>query len=390
MKLPKVFLGVLLPLVVFAIPLALGNRLSQPVALVLLLPLLFWSRAGLRLVGPFLLVVLCVSAVQAYLSREGYSLYQFLRSGIPFAFLCIILAGYWHAQRKIESQLGRISDGPASVIDKVILFFAVGQLLQVMLHFSGVALANAATIGQGGERILLFPTTGSILLFFYACCMRKYLVILVMAGVLVATGSKAVLALMAAMVVLSMIYIKAPRRLVGFAIAGLGSIAMVFSLNPLALDRTSRFLVEDRVEDVTRAYEISHAQHVFFRDVGTTIFGNGLAAPLTPGVPTPDDRWFENSRYDIENAYWALLAKLGIFGCAFLAFLFLRLPRDITTVALLGILVVFGLKTSYQFFTTFDGSILLMCSILVRYRLALDVPLGSIGTSGRKVSKGMV
>jgi len=101
----------------------------------------------------------------------------------------------------------------------------------------------------------------------------------------------------------------------------------------------------------------------------TVLTGNGLAAPLTPGVPTHDERWFENSKFDIENAYWALIAKLGIVGVTLLAILFLKLPKDIFTIAGIFILIVFGFKTSYQFFTTFDGSFLLVATMLIRFIL---------------------
>jgi hypothetical protein len=93
--------------------------------------------------------------------------------------------------------------------------------------------------------------------------------------------------------------------------------------------------------------------------------GNGLAKQLTPGVPTNDERWFENSKFDIENGYWGVLAKLGVVGVALFGLLFSTLPRNPVSLAVGAILLIFSFKTSYQFFTTFDGSYLLVWSIFI-------------------------
>ncbi|MFN3355601.1 MAG: hypothetical protein ACK418_06270, partial [Pseudomonas sp.] len=117
--------------------------------------------------------------------------------------------------------------------------------------------------------------------------------------------------------------------------------------------------------DVTRAFEIAHARESFLDSPATVFLGNGLAKQLTPGVPTNDERWFENSKFDIENGYWGVTAKLGVVGVVLFGLLFSALPRTPVSLAVVAILLIFSFKTSYQFFTTFDGSYLLVWSMII-------------------------
>lgn len=131
------------------------------------------------------------------------------------------------------------------------------------------------------------------------------------------------------------------------------------------MSRFATYLFEEKGEDVTRAFEIAHAKESFLENPATVFLGNGLAKQLTPGVPTNDERWFENSKFDIENGYWGVIAKLGVIGVALFCLLFSTLPRNPVSLAVVAILLIFSFKTSYQFFTTFDGSYLLVWSMFI-------------------------
>jgi len=212
---------------------------------------------------------------------------------------------------------------------------------------------------------MLFPTSSAVLLFFYACCQRRVGLMLILAVTLLAAGSKTILAAMAVMILLSAITQRKLKSLAVLvvAIGALGT--LTFYASPLAVSRFATYLFEEKGEDVTRAFEIAHAKESFLDNPATVFLGNGLAKQLTPGVPTNDERWFENSKFDIENGYWGVTAKLGVLGVALFCLLFSGLPRSPVSLAVVAILLIFSFKTSYQFFTTFDGSYLLVWSMFI-------------------------
>lgn len=367
MMLSQARLTLYLPLTFFALPLALSNNLSQPLALLLLLPFVVYGLRGLTRALPLLALVVASSVLQVLVSSGAkISLYQFLRSGIPFLYFVLLLAGYSHVLANVEKIARAHSRNYRRILERAIYIFALGQLLQVSLYGVGIDLTNAASKSSDEVgRIMLFPTSSAVLLFFYACCQRKIGLMLILAVTLLAAGSKTILAAMAVMILLSAITQRKLKSLAVLvvAIGALGT--LTFYASPLAVSRFATYLFEEKGEDVTRAFEIAHAKESFLDNPATVFLGNGLAKQLTPGVPTNDERWFENSKFDIENGYWGVTAKLGVIGVALFGLLFSGLPRNPVSLAVVAILLIFSFKTSYQFFTTFDGSYLLVWSMFI-------------------------
>jgi hypothetical protein len=367
MMLSQARLTLYLPLTFFAVPLALSNNLSQPLALLLLLPFVVYGLRGFTRALPLLALVVASSVLQVLVSSGAkISLYQFLRSGIPFFYFVLLLAGYGYVLANVEKIARAHSPHYRRILERVIYLFALGQLLQVSLYGVGIDLTNAASKSSDEVgRIMLFPTSSAVLLFFYACCQRKIGLMLILAVTLLAAGSKTILAAMAVMILLSAITQRKLKSLAVLvvAIGALGT--LTFYASPLAVSRFATYLFEEKGEDVTRAFEIAHAKQSFLDNPATVFLGNGLAKQLTPGVPTNDERWFENSKFDIENGYWGVTAKLGVLGVALFGLLFSGLPRNPVSLAVVAILLIFSFKTSYQFFTTFDGSYLLVWSMFI-------------------------
>ncbi|WP_431702944.1 O-antigen ligase family protein [Pseudomonas sp. BR20] len=367
MMLSQARLTLYLPLTFFALPLALSNNLSQPLAMLLLVPFVVYAARGFTRALPLLALVVASSVLQVLLSSGAkISLYQFLRSGIPFFYFVLLLAGYSYVLANVEKIALAHSVNYRRILERIIYIFALGQLLQVSLYGVGIDLTNAASKSSDEVgRIMLFPTSSAVLLFFYACCHRRIGLMLILAVTLLAAGSKTILAAMAVMILLSAITQRKLKSLAVLvvAIAALGT--LTFYASPLAVSRFATYLFEEKGEDVTRAFEIAHAKESFLDNPATVFLGNGLAKQLTPGVPTNDERWFENSKFDIENGYWGVTAKLGVVGVALFCLLFSRLPRNPVSLAVVAILLIFSFKTSYQFFTTFDGSYLLVWSMFI-------------------------
>ncbi|WDU64620.1 hypothetical protein LRS56_09200 [Pseudomonas poae] len=367
MMLSQARLTLYLPLTFFALPLALSNNLSQPLALLLLLPFVVYAARGFTRAVPLLALVVASSVLQVLVSSGAkISLYQFLRSGIPFFYFVLLLAGYSYMLANVEKIARAHSPNYRRILDRVIYIFALGQLLQVSLYGVGIDLTNAASKSSDEVgRIMLFPTSSVVLLFFYACCQRKIGLMLILAVTLLAAGSKTILAAMAVMILLSAITQRKLKSLAVLVVAMGALSTLTFYASPLAVSRFATYLFEEKGEDVTRAFEIAHAKESFLENPATVFLGNGLAKQLTPGVPTNDERWFENSKFDIENGYWGVIAKLGVVGVALFGLLFSSLPRNPVSLAVIAILLIFSFKTSYQFFTTFDGSYLLVWSMFI-------------------------
>ncbi|EWS66205.1 hypothetical protein Y695_00527 [Hydrogenophaga sp. T4] len=367
MKISKSAMRVSLPIVFFGIPFGLGNNLAQPIAMLLLLPLVWDARRHIVSTLPFTMMIIIVSTYQAMVSEDGHSIYQALRSGIPFAYFYILLAGYKDVQESITNRLRKISEEKSRFLDQIVMGFSIGQFAQVVFFRLGINLANAAS--SSSERVLLFPTTSTLLIFFYACCRRNIALMILTGLVVMASGSKAALVGMLTMSCISLLNMSNFRKLATYSLMITGLAGTLLISSPLALERLTDFVLEDQGSDITREYEIAHAKESFLSGPDTLLFGKGLAAPLTPGVPTTDERWFDNSKYDIENGYWSLVSKLGIVGIVWFGMFFRSLPHNLVSLAVISILCLFALKTSYQFFTTFDGSYLLIWSITINYLL---------------------
>jgi len=365
------------PLVFFAAPMGMGSYISQPLAGVILLPWLFVARRKLLFPLLFLALIAAVSAHQALSSAEReFSIFQFVRAGAPFFFGCAILAGYNDIYVFFGKHVDRLRANSIDLFDKVMLFFAAGQLIQITGSFLGVNIANAMfgsadSSGAGGiGRISLFPHAAAQLIFFYACLQQRLLLMAISAFVLLASGSKAVIITVIGLFALA----STQRRDLKAALLNLCAIALlagvIFYANPTAIERLSSFVSENQMEDATREWETYYAKDAFFSGADTVIFGNGLAKPLTPGIASVDPRWSENSKYDIENGYWGLLATVGVLGTTLYLCMFLALPTNTTFMAILLIEVVTAFASRGLFFTRFEAPYLFAWSIVINYLLA--------------------
>lgn len=363
---PAVY-ATLVPLLLFALPMGAGNSISQPLALIALLPLLLFFRRKSVLGIAFIMYFVCVTIVQGYIvySPEN-SAYQAVRSGLTLAIFSLIISDYKEISQACIHYFKAAETRSGDIVEKIILVYLGGQLLQVTLFQLGIHIANASSFSAEG-RVLLFPASSTIIIFFYGCYRRKMLVSFLSALILLASGSKAVILSMAAVALIALLKQMRIRAFISYTAAVIAIIVAAFQFSPTSVKRMEDFLINDRGVDYTRDYEIYHAKSSWMRDGFTILMGNGFARSLSPGIPTTDPRWAENSKYDVENAYWGMLSKLGLVGVILFLALLMKLPKDLLSAATLSVWAIMGFKTSYQFLTTFDGCFLLLTSFSVRY-----------------------
>ncbi|NML75004.1 hypothetical protein HHL25_12800 [Rhizobium sp. S-51] len=355
---------VALPLLVFAVPMGIGNSVTQPLSLLALLPYVFLARSGLLLTGPFLLLVVLWSAVQVSITGEPYSYFQLFRQGMPFSFLCVLLAGYGPMSRTIAGILARHRSTRrlSSPVDVLVYIFAVSQALQVLLFRVGIEVANIASFSEDGSRVLLYPTTSALLIFFYAAVTQRYGLLLIVGLTLLESGAKSILLIMGMLFVIAL-FVRFSVRNTVFGILSAAVLGLVISVgSPVAFERLQTFWSDGGSVDETRAEEIRYAQKTVLADAGTLLLGRGLMLPVGPGIPSSDPRWQEYSRFDVENGYWSMLAKVGLVGAAWFIVILSRMGFSLATGAVLLIWSVFSFKNGYQFFATFDGCYLVVWS----------------------------
>eukprot|EP01035_Chromulina_nebulosa_P019690 gene19690-25610_t len=369
-------------LVFFALPLGLGNAVAQPIAMILLLPFLLRARAGWM---PGILIAVGVATVSLIRASSdaglAHSPWQFVRSGVPFIYLIILLTGYRSIRDRLAKMMRAHPVAWSSTLNWAIYLFAIGQALQVTFFSLGIKLANAALSSEDTGRVFLVQVTSTLLLLLYACRVGKKTLAFLFAFVLLATGSKTVILSMTIMVIIgvakrSSARVIASNILVITTLAALATIA-----NPVAAQRLQDFLGGNNIVDLTREWEIYHAKKTFNSSVGAQLFGVGLGVPLTPGVATKDPRWYENSRYDIENGYWAILAKIGIFGSSLILLMFASLPKNIVTFGLLMIEIIWNLSSGSLFFATFDGPYLVAWAVIIDILLILARSRQTVGAN---------
>jgi len=364
----KAYIKLTLPLWVAALPLGLSNSLSQPLSAILLLPLIAVAFALKRskIATLLLLLAITVTAIRITASAaHEYSIYQMVRSGLPFLYICIVLGSYKQLQTYISTKFSTL-DPDGSRTEKLAYIYVTLQTIQVVALYLDIPIANVASKSDGDSfRLMLYPMTSIVLLFYYGWRQQMWILTGMAALIIFSTGSKTYLAAMLILIPIATASRLSSWRLLTSTLGILTLCGIVYYTNPLSITRLASYITEERGADITREYEISHAKSTFQQDALTMLAGNGLAHPLTPGVPTSDERWFENSKYDIENAYWSILAKLGILGSTLTSMMLVRTIKNKTMIATGIILLIFGLKTSYQFFTTFDGTLLLLWSILI-------------------------
>lgn len=383
----------LVPLLSVSLPVKLPNSVAQPLTIVLLLPFLlsiftisikrrlFW----LLLVGTILTSLYQVVANQNYES----SAYQAVRAAAPFFVICIIISAYRDILSRVANSLNISAGGGYEIIHRCIFLFSLFCAIQSASFLAGFSLANVLSMSEN-NRVMIFQTSSCVLLLYYAISMRKYLVLSLLSIVVVATGSKAIFASAVAVAAVALVASFSLGIFVRLVVASVIFGGALFYVNPVVVERMLIFIENDDGEafqDDTRAYEIEHAQKTLNRSPVNWLFGMGFAAQLTPGVPTLDPSWAENSKYDIENAYWGVFAKLGIvFSVIFLANALLNVPATVPILVVICVQAIMSLKTSYQIFCYMDGVCILLWSIAMHFALLNRKPTRRPVSMGRSIS----
>jgi len=148
----------------------------------------------------------------------------------------------------------------------------------------------------------------------------------------------------------------------------------------LILERTKSFLTTENLGDAERERQVNEAKKVFYASSFNQLFGAGLASPITGGVTSSDPRWSQNSKYDIENGYWAALIKLGIIFTALSLYVFIRsIPINDISVVMITIYAIYFFGSSYQLFAYMDGVFLAIWSLIL-------VSFSNSGNFGMRIS----
>ncbi|MDB5058417.1 MAG: hypothetical protein JWO59_1889, partial [Chloroflexi bacterium] len=259
-------------LIVFGIPMGLGNNSAQPLALALMLPYLFYAMRALPLIlvmAVWLIIVTASSGMQS--DSDTASLYQALRSGIPFGCLLAILIGYRQLSGGVSRRLNRLPIATKTLGDVVIYCFLIGQCLQIALFTAHIPLANSSLASVLTSRVFLFPISCTILIFFYACYNRRAAIAALSAAVILATGSKGMLICLIALAGLAM-FNRFSLRSLGIYLATTGMlVALALYGSPVAAGRLSSFLTDERRIDGTRSYEIAHANSAWTTNGWTVV-----------------------------------------------------------------------------------------------------------------------
>lgn len=358
------------PVIILSLPLSLGNAIMHPLAAIMLLPYIFVVRQKLIMPLSFLLYVLLISLVRG-VEKDEWSIFQAFRSAIPFFYCVALFAGRQEIARFFMS-IPKLSMRRAVIF--TVYCFSVAQFVQVVAFYAGINLANSSLVSEDteGGRVFVFGFASTLIIFFYACISGKSLLIFMTLVTLLATGSKSVL-----LTIVSLYILYTISRLRYIALIRSATVAILFStiaiiVNPRAIERLGDFFIYEQKEDVVRGEEIAYARAAFFRDTGTVAFGNGVAIPITPGVQTLDPRWAENSKYDIENGYWSLLAKIGVIGFSAFCYILLKTYRSIVFIALIVIEILLSFGSSVLFFAGFEGPLLIVWCFFIDYLVSLQ------------------
>lgn len=233
---------------------------------------------------------------------------------------------------------------------KLVALFSIGLFLQVVLIKLGLNFANfTLSNSSGGElptRVFVFPLSASIIVFYYLLINRQYILMLAVGSVLFFSGSKSVLTCILLICISYLKFLKGRLSLakVLFFISSLLVVSLLVAANPVSSVRLLEFKNDSKYVDHVRELQISQTKNTVFKHEEKLLFGSGFIAPIKPTVDTNDKRWFENSRFDVENGYWMLVAKVGFLGAAYFLWLVshVRLPLFGVPTLLVGLIMSIG------------------------------------------------
>lgn len=355
----------LAPFVIFSIPMGIRNNAILALGGLSCIAFLIVAIKGKPLQISSILIYFVTTSIFKAIGSHEMSWFQMLRTGIPFFCLVTLLLGFEKVVTYIRKKLPQTTRQGRKMINFIITLLVFGQALQVFLFLLNIPLANVMFgntnegAALGASRIFLFPLLAGLLIYFNLLIGNKIFYIAMMVFSLFMTGSKAVLATMMVLAGLVVLKKKNFKTAFKYFIAMLVVGASALLVNPLAVERLASFITVEKGQDITRQAEILHAEKAFTASAYTIVFGNGFLVPITPGVSTNDPRWFENSKFDIENAYWMLLAKVGLFGTFLFCMLFFNLPKNIFTAAAILIMAISSFGGGSPFFG-FDGCYLIL------------------------------
>lgn len=136
----------ILPLLVMSMPAGFPNALSQPVAILLCLPAIFFggmTTRALIIVISFTVLVFFNSMLQAAIqTNKEYSAYQALRSMVPFILLIILVLNYKSRLYKLKMVLSSHGGSALIIAEKAIGIYATLCALQTVLFFVGDKLGE--------------------------------------------------------------------------------------------------------------------------------------------------------------------------------------------------------------------------------------------------------
>lgn len=353
-----------------SLPLGAPNSITQSLALLLLAPIAFIATKSAIKKPIFITILigtLLVSLFQVALNpNKEYSVYQAIRSALPFYLLCAIVVSYKKILARIIAFEDRTPGSVQKLFDRAVRVFATLSFIQTTTFFLGFSLANALSQSEN-DRVMIFQTTSIVLVFFYSIIRRNFINIFLTSIVIIGTGSKAIF--VATLLLTFFAAYSRPKFSMLLKIVG-GTLILggtLFYFNPLVIERLAEFAINsdgEKFKDATREYEIEQAKETLLENPATTVLGAGFAMQVSHGVPSLDPAWEENSKYDIENGYWGALVKLGFFFTMLFALSIAKgLPRDEFLMAILLVQSVMFMKTSYQLFAYMDGVCMLLWSI---------------------------
>lgn len=373
----------LLPLVAMAMPIGMSNGISQPLAIILCIPAVL--RGGLTIsslvtVCVFLALLILNSVFQVvYNFQKEYSSYQAVRSLVPFLILLMIVTSYKERLRILKKKLSLDGGRYARFAEKAIGAFAFLCAMQTALFFVGIKLANSLSMTGTGTRVMIFQTTSCVFLSYYAIERRRFFVLFCLILVALGSGSKSILVAQFLVMLIALFSKFSVKRLLRGALAILVLVGSIALINPTSFLRVIEFTEgsgnNEAMGDATRAYEIGHAKATVLSNGSTFAFGAGFLMQLTPGVPSLNAAWAENSKYDIENGYWGVFAKLGMVFTGVLIFILIaNVPFSRAVLCAMIVESMMFFKTSYQIFAYMDGVYLMMWLLLTSAILQVMQP----------------
>lgn len=363
----------ILPFLIFAIPLGLGNNGIVIVAGLSIAPLLIYLGERNKYFISFLATyILCLSLIRSS-ELDIINFFQMIRSGLPFFVFSIVV----YAHKDIVRIFEKILISNFVSVYALMRVIAVSQIVQILLYKLGVNIGNvtfsnvdnlsgsAQVVGDVNDRMFFFPGIAMLLVLKYFIQNNKYFYALLCMCVLMLTGSKLfVFGLFSVFIITT---IETDNKIKNLLIV-LGLFVITFLINPLAFSRLTEFIFINNGEDVARLYQISEAIDKINIDINHQIFGYGFTIPIYNGVESIDPAWTENSRFDIENGYVMLAAKLGVIGVLFVAIILYKFTHFKNGWLVIALLLINSIGSGSSFFG-FDGVYLILYSLLIGAKL---------------------